>query len=277
MKPIKMLFLLILLTSTGLSGFTAGSEEGDSIEVILIEAYSPKDSPDKMVLSFFASEPVIAEVVFTNKTVSLGQEYKESYSETMDISGIPPQEDMIIFYIRVTSESGGSNLSEQFDIVSGGNTTISGGADITGCLIGSTVYAIPALYYNFKGDSSGLGFGKEFPLVSFFSGGYNYPNGYLSFEYSYTDLNDIKSRYNFGYKQIIEVPLVNYISFGFSFSTDFRGKNAVVPEASVGLFRIMNVFTLYLRGSHDVFPSDKGNNITQLSIGLFSAFFSFQQ
>lgn len=276
MKPIIFL-LLLLLVSGPVFGFSPQAAEGDSIEVILIEAYSPKDSPDKMVLTFFAGEPVKAEVIFPNKTVPLGDEYKESYSTTLDIEGVPPQEDLIVFYIRVTNESGESNLSEQFDIVAEGNTSISGGADLTGCLIGSAVYAIPAVYYNFHQDTSGLGFGKEFPLISFFSGGYNYPNGYIAFEYNYTDLHAVKSRYNFGYKQIIEIPYLNYVSFGFSYSTDFRGGNAVLPEASLGLFRIMNVFTLYVRASHYVFPANKEKNMTQLSLGLFSAFFSFQK
>lgn len=277
MKPINIFLLLFLLSAVNLSGFSFGTEEGDSIEVILIEAYSPKDSPDKMVLTFFASEPVKAEVIFSNKTVPLGEEFKESHTNSIDIKGVPPQEELIIFYIRVTGESGGSNLSEPFDIVAEGNTSISGGADLTGCLIGTAVYAIPAVYYNFHNDSLGLGLGKEFPLLSFYSGGYNYPNGYLAVEYTYSDIHDIKSRYNFGYKQIIEIPFINYVSFGFSFSTDFRGRNAVVPEVSLGLFRIMNVFTLYVRTSHYVFPANKGNNMTQLSLGLFSAFFSFQK
>lgn len=276
MKPISV-FLFLLLVSSTTFGLSFRSEEGDSIEVILIEAYSPKESPGKMVLTFFTSEPVKAEVIFSNKTVPLGTEFNESYSTTLEISDIPVTEGMIVFYIRVQGESGQINLSEQFDIVAEGNTTISGGADLTGCLIGSAVYAIPAVYYNFHRDSSGLGFGKEFPLISFFSGGYNYPNGFIAFEYTYTDVNDIKSRYNFGYKQIIEVPYINYVSLGFSFSTDFRGGNAVLPEASLGLFRIMNVFTLYVRGSHYVFPGDKDKNMTQFSLGLFSAFFSFQR
>lgn len=274
---LKLIFLSIFAFSSSFAGFASGASiEGDSVEVYLIEAFiAPKTTI--LRLTFFTSESVKSEAVFKNKVVPVSVEFNENHQIEIDISEVERQGDMISFFVRVENEEGVKNLSEQFEVLAQGNTTIEGGADLTGCIIGGMVYLIPSPGYDFFRDTSSMSFGKEFPILSFFSGGYNYPNGYLSFEYRLNATIEPKSKYMLGYKQIVETPLIEYFSFGFSYSTDFKGNNAIVPEMSVGLFRVMNVFTIYARSSYYLYPENRKSDVTQISIGLFSAFFSLQR
>lgn len=272
----KFIFSLFFVFFLSGSIFAYSESSSDSVEVYLIEAFiAPKST--KLKLTFFTSEAVKSEAVFRNKVVPVSAEYSENHQTEIDITGIEKNGDMISFFVRVENEEGTKNLSELFEVLAEGNTTIEGGADLTGCIIGGMVYLIPSPGYDFFKDTSGVSFGKEFPLVSFFSGGYNYPNGYISFDYRYSASAESKSRYMLGYKQIVELPYIEFLSFGFSYATDFKGKNSVVPEMSLGLFRVMNVFTIYTRAAYFLYPVNRNNDLTQVSLGLFSAFFSLQR
>ena len=140
--------------------------------------------------------------------------------------------------------------------------------------LGGIVFAIPSPAYLWMNNEHHWSISKEIPLFSFYSVGYNYPSGYMGVEYSYIFNSDRKNFLRVGYKQIIQVPGIKYISPGLNYFTDFNGYNGLSTELSIGLFQIQNVFTFYTRYRYNFQLQNNGTGFHEFSIGLFSNFFS---
>ena len=78
-----------------------------------------------------------------------------------------------------------------------------------------------------------------------------------------------------GYKQLYEIPYVEYLSPGVSLYTNFLGNNGIGLETSIGLFTIVDTFTLYTRYRFNIKMGDTPGNFHEISLGLYSSFFSF--
>jgi hypothetical protein len=123
---------------------------------------------------------------------------------------------------------------------------------------------------------------KEFPLVSFYGEGYNFPSSYFSFEYSYLldsgSTREINKHRNFirvGYKYIVQTDIIKYVSPGINLTTNFNSFNGISPEVSFGLFKFYETFTLYARYRYN-YPFDSSyQDFHELSIGLFTSSISF--
>ncbi|MBS3945644.1 MAG: hypothetical protein KGZ42_09125, partial [Melioribacter sp.] len=142
------------------------------------------------------------------------------------------------------------------------------------CCFGGIIFGLPSPTIVMMNDKKIFGLSKEIPIFSFYSGGYNYPIGYVGAEYSYLFNSDKKNFIRIGYKHIFQIPLIEYVSIGANYFSDFKGYNGVSPELSVGLFKIQNVFTLYSRYRYNIQPGRSGTDFHEFSIGLYSNFFS---
>jgi hypothetical protein len=142
------------------------------------------------------------------------------------------------------------------------------------CLFGGTVFLVPSPGVVFTEDQSYFSLTKEIPLIAFRSGSFTYPMGYFSVEYSHVFNAPVSNYFRVGYKHIFEVPYIEYISPGINGFTNFNGFNGVSPEVSFGLVRLFNTFTVYSRYRYNVKPGQSGSGFHEISLGLYSSFFS---
>lgn len=272
------LLLFIMLLSYGVNAQT-GDFETDSVEVILIEAYVTQDDPDHLILSFFTSEPVRSSLRFSKgEMMDVNSNFVDNHKVKLNISGVRTDTTYLEFIVLVEREDGAGNSSEVFEVELPKREIIrlaqESGA-LTGCLIGGMVYMIPGVIHYYGSGNSYFGIDKELPVISYFRGGYNYPVGYLALEYIHLPKAVTKNQVAITANGILEFKPVEYLSGGIGYTTDFRKSNSLTIDVSVGLFRILNVFTFYVENRFGYYPSSK-TGYTQQSIGLFSSFFSIQ-
>jgi hypothetical protein len=142
------------------------------------------------------------------------------------------------------------------------------------CLFGGSVFLLPAPTYVYANHNSYFSLTKEIPLISLSKKGFTYPAGYFSLEYSHIFNAPNKNYLRIGYKQIIEIPGIQYLSPGINGFTNFKGFNGISPELSAGLFKILDTFILYVRYRYNAKPGETGSEFQEISLGLYSNFFS---
>ncbi|NUN07632.1 MAG: hypothetical protein HUU54_00475 [Ignavibacteriaceae bacterium] len=251
----------------------------DSVEVILIEAYVTQDDPDHLILSFFTSEPVKSRLLFgKGEEMTVNGSFVDNHKVKLNISGVKSDTTFLEFVVLVEREDGTGNSSEVFEVELPRREIVQlaqeSGA-LTGCLIGGMVYMIPGVVHYYEAGESYFGIDKELPVISYFRGGYNYPVGYLALEYIHLPKAVTKNFVSITANGILEFKPVEYLSAGIGYTTDFRKSNSLTLDVSVGLFRVLNVFTFYVENRFGYYPSAK-SGYSQQSIGLFSSFFSIQ-
>ena len=77
-----------------------------------------------------------------------------------------------------------------------------------------------------------------------------------------------------GYKQIYQIPVLEYVSPGMDVFTNFLGYNGVSAGISVGWFKISNVFTVFTKYRYNFKPGEEKDDFHEISMGLYSDFFS---
>jgi len=279
----KNIFLLLLV----LFGFTsiyAQEETGtDSIEVSIIDQFVTPDVPQKFLLSFFTSDTCKSKVVISGKgEFVVSKDYTDNHKIELDISGLKISGSSFTFYLLLEKGNGKVQKSEKYDAEMPVEQVVEPSSNfLTTCLFGGIVFLTPSPTYVYSKNGSPkelFSLSKEIPVISFFSGGYNYPAGYFSVEYSHIFKSDSKytpkNSMRIGYKHIIEIPVLEYISPGISGFTNFNGFNGISPEVSVGLFNMYNVFTVFAKYRFNLQPDVKETQFHEVSIGLFSSFFS---
>jgi hypothetical protein len=103
----------------------------------------------------------------------------------------------------------------------------------------------------------------------------NYPSGYISLEYTYIFNAEDQNYLRLGFKKIFEIPHTEYIAPGISLYSNFNVNHGISPELSIGLFTIEDTFTFYARYRYNIKLSTQGTNFHEVTIGLYSGFFSF--
>jgi hypothetical protein len=272
---IKIIMKNILITIILLS-FPLFAQERDSIEVFLIDNYVTPETPHTFILSFFTSEPAKSKLFIDDKfEYTVSDEFIENHKFELDLTGIQLSNDTVLFFIFTEGEDGIIYKSEVYEL----NLPFEPDIEARGnffqlCLFAGTIFALPAPVYvnGFNGNYFGLT--KEIPLFSL-RGSFNYPLGYFSIEYSHIFNAPFRNFLRAGYKHIIEIPLVEYISPGINGFTNFKGFNGISPEITVGWFRIFETFTVYTRYRYNAKPGSSGNEFREISLGLYSGFFSY--
>lgn len=270
----KRFFLLVVICFC----FSFISAQDEPVEISLIESFITPEIPNTFVIAFFTGESCKSKVVLkTGEEIVINPEYSEDHKARVDLTPFEFDTNYIKYNIVVETEDGRITESETYEVEFPGEIKNKGGwlQYAWTCCAGGVIFGVPApSYINIEGESK-FGLSKEIPVISFFSKGYNYPAGYLGLEYAHIiDVN----RANFmraGYKHIFQPGTIEYISPGVNYITNFKGYNGISPEISFGLFRLYNTFTLYTRYRYTFQPIENGVDFHEVSIGLYSNFFSF--
>ncbi len=271
-----MKFLIILIIGLSLASVFAQSD-ADSIEVYLIDAYIKPEPPQIFFLSFFTSDVAKSVVVIDGRYSStVSDEFTDMHKAEIDLEDMIFSGKIVPFVIITENEYGKTFTSESFDFDLPFEPEIKGGSNfIQLCLFGGAIFLLPYPNYVIQNGHNSFSLTKEIPIISFRSSNLNYPAGFLSLEYSYIFDADAKNYLRAGYKKIYELPHLKYLSPGVSLYTNFLGNNGIGLELSAGLFTIVDTFTLYVRYRYNLKPGDSSDNFHEISLGLYSGFFSF--
>lgn len=268
----KTLLILLLI----LPSFSSLFCQTDSIEVYLIDAYSTREIPYTFKLSFYTSDLCKSKVLLENEyEFDVSTEPTDLHKINIDISNLSFKGKIVNFVIVTETESGKIYRSEKFDFDLPFEPQIKSGSDLfTLCLFGTAIFLLPYPGYVSDGYTSYFSLTKEIPVISFRSRSLNYPSGYLSLEYSYIFDAQERNYLRAGYKRIIELPQIEYVSPGITLYTNFKMNQGISPEISVGLFTIKDTFTFYGRYRYNITLHSAGKNFSEIYIGLYSGFFS---
>lgn len=257
--------------------FTILQAQDEPVEIYLIESFITPEIPHTFVLTFFTGESCKSKVVFkSGRTIEINNEFVEDHKVRIDLTDFDIDTNYIKYNIVIETEDGRTTTSETYEVEFPGEIKNKGGwlSYAVTCCIGGVVFGLPApAYVNIDGENK-FSLTKEIPVVSFFSKGYNYPAGYIGIEYSYIFKTENSNYLRAGYKRMLKPGGIEYIAPGLSYFSNFKGFNGISPEVSFGLFRIFNTFTVYTRYRYNVQPIKNTRHFHEISLGLFSNFFS---
>jgi len=270
----KIILLLVLLYVTGFSqnDFT----EEDSIEVYVIDSFIPPDNPTIFNLSFFTSQPAKSKVIFDEELeFEVSNELSEEHRIQIDLTKTDFKSKNVSYIIFVEDSSGKTNQSDKYEFELQEEIHMETESNfILLCLFAGTVFLLPHPVLVITEEENYFSLTKEIALFSF-RGSYRYPAGYIAAEYSHIFNAPHKNFLRLGYKHFFETSVIQYISPGLNGFTNFKGFNGISPELSIGWFKIWNTFTVYTRYRFNFKPGESENNFHEISLGLYSSFFSF--
>ena len=266
------LFLIFLCVTTfAQNNFT----EDDSVEVYVIDSFIPPDDPVVFNLSFFTSEPAKSKVILDDKyEFNISEQATESHKIKIDISKLEFKSKYVPFVILVEDSLGNTYLSDKFEFELQKEIRLEGDSNfLLLCLFGGIVFLLPSPVYVVTENDNYFSLTKVISLFTF-RGSFKYPSGYIAAEYSHIFNSPYKNFLRLGYKHLVETPVLEYISPGINGFTNFKGFNGISPELSIGWIKIFNTFTVYTRYRYNFKPGESGSNFHELSLGLYSGFFS---
>ncbi len=248
-----------------------------AVEIFVIDSYITPEMPHKFVLSFFTGDSSTTKLIIMDKKIfDVSKTLSENHKIELELNKLNLDSAMFKYVVVAYDRKGNKTESEVYHVELPQGLIITEEQDvgIFNVCLGGIVFAIPSLSNLWFNNENHWSISKEIPLFSFYSTGYNYPSGYLGVEYSYIFNSERKNFLRVGYKQIIQVPEIKYISPGLNYFTDFSGYNGLSAELSIGLFQIQNTFTFYTRYRYNFQLQNNGTDFHEFSIGLFSNFFS---
>jgi hypothetical protein len=242
----------------------------------LIDAYCTREVPHNFKLSFYTSDVCKSKVVLENEyEYNIADEPSDLHKAEIKIHDLAFNDNIVEFVIITETENGRTDSSEVFDFDLPYEPKLEGGSDFfTLCLFGGAIFLLPYPNYIFNDDKNYFSLTKEIPIVSFRGRSTDYPSGYLSLEYTYIFDSGAPNYLRAGYKKLFAPPHIEYVAPGVSLYTNFSSNHGIGPEISVGLFTIKDTFTFYARYRYNITLSGSGKNFHEISIGLYSAFFS---
>jgi hypothetical protein len=273
-KFIVLILFPFLLVSTGLS--QQSNSGADSVNITIVDSYVSTELPHTFLLTFFTDINCKSKLLIDNK-----YEYKVSdtlstdHSLKVDLTGLSFKTKSVPFTIIIKDSSGKEYKTGGYEFDLPGEVKIQSESNfLLLCLFGGAVFALPAPTYVSQNGETYFSLTKEIPLVSLRSADYSYPVGYFSAEYSHIFNAPDQNFFRLGYKQIFTLPMLEYVSPGVDWFTTFKGFNGASAELSLGLIKIFNTFTLYSRYRFNIQPGNNEKNFNEISIGLYSSFFS---
>ena len=273
MRKFLLLFFCLLIS---IDIFSQGNSDLDSVEVYLIDNYITPEKPPVLIVSFFTNLPVKSKIIIDDQNEYLvSKELSESHKDSIDISNLNLKSKQIHFIVQVEDSLGRKYSSEIYEIDLPKEVEMKGESNfLLLCLLGGTVFILPSPVYVNWGGKSYFSLNKEIPLVFIRSSSFSYPTGYFSLEYSYIFHAPVRNLLRIGYKHLIEVRGIEYVSPGVDGFTNLKGFNGISPELSIGWVKILDTFTIYSRFRYNFKPGEKNSEFSEISIGLYSGFFA---
>ncbi len=266
----KLLVILIL--------FSISIYAQEDLEINIIDAYVTPEEPHTFKLNFFSSFPVKTTVKIDGKyKYEVSKNFSEDHQTEIDFSKFQFREKNVPYVILSEDENGKKYTSEEFEIILPYDQFIDtkqGSDPVSTVLFGLFLYFIPSPSLAIVNHEKYFSLTKEIPLITFYGAGYNYPSGNISIEYSHIYNALDKNFLRLGYKQFFQVKGIEYISPGITAFSNFDGYNGLGGELSIGWFNVYDVFTVYTRYRYNFKPSDTSKNFQEISIGLYSHFFT---
>lgn len=272
MKKIIILFIVIVS-----SVFSQEEQENIPVDIFIIDSYITQEKPHKLILSFSTSDSCKSFVKINKlNSYQISNEYTDLHKIEIEINEKDFISNVITYQINLTTKENKNYISENYFVELPEDILLKEAKefDYTQLCIGGIVFAIPTFEYAFIDGKEYFGLSKEIPLYNFYGKGYNYPQGFISFEYSHYLKAERKNILRFGYKHLFQPKEIKYISTGISYLSNLKGYNGVSFEFSLGLFQIKNVFTFFTRYRYNLLLQKDAKDFYEFSIGLYSNFFS---
>ena len=274
----KILFILVILTVVSNYSFASNlTFESDSTEIYLLDSYIAPEKPTIFNVSFITSNPAKAKLYIDNKyEFTITDTLSEDHKAKIDLAEYGFSKKTVPFYIIAEDSAGNKSKSDVFDLDFPKQIKMQKESNflLFGIFFGIQ-FLVPTPGYAHTSNGNYFEITKEIPLLSFRSSNINYPSGYVAIEYSHIYHADNSNFLRLGYKHIFGTPFLEYISPGVDLFTNFDGYNGYSLEVSVGMFNILKTFTVYSRYRFNSQPSSSDRNFHEISIGLFSNYFSF--
>lgn len=270
----KVFIVAILVVSFSISN----NAQQNDVEVFVIDSYITQEEPYTFILSLFTSEKATCSITIEDKySFVISDTLAEDHRTEIDISNYQFDSTYVEYFISGSDSNGSKFKSDYFEVtlpsenllVTQSNTSL-----LTVCCLGGVIFGLPSPTVVFGSGESKFSLVKEIPLFSFYSGGYNYPVGYVSMEYAHIFDSEFKNFVRLGYKHIFEMKPIQFVSVGVSGFTTFQSFNGFSPEVTVGWFQISNYLTVYTRYRFNFQPSASERNFHEISLGIFSNIFS---
>ncbi len=249
-----------------------------NIEVYLIDSYITPETPHKLIVSFFTSDTCTSKIrIMDHSEFQIEEKFTDNHKIEIDLSSIEEKSSTIYYKVFVYSSDNEESQSQIYEVEMPQNLIIESDRDLgmlQVCCLGGIIFGLPSpTLVNMNGKNY-FSLTKEIPLFSFYSSGYNYPWGYLGVEYAHIFNTEEKNFIRAGYKHIIQTGIIEYISPGINYFSDFKGYNGISTEITFGLCRIQNAFTFFTRYRYNFQTKRNGADFHEVSIGLYSNFFS---
>ena len=273
-KLIILIQLSLLLISTD---FALQNKSGaDSVDITIIDSYVTPDMPHSFLLTFFTDINCKSKIIIDKRyEYNVSDTLTTNHSLKVELTKLSFKTKSVPFTIIIKNSSGKEYKTGGYDFDLPGEMKIQSESNFLFlCLFGGAVFALPSPVNVWQNSYSYFSLTKEVPLISLISPDYTYPIGYFSAEYSHVFRAPDQNFFRLGYKQIITLPFIEYFSPGVNWFTTFKGFNGVSGELSLGLVKLFNTFTLYSRYRYNIQPGNSGINFSEISLGLYSSFFS---
>lgn len=246
------------------------------IQIYLIDSYIAPEKPLKLKVSFFTSETTTSKILISDKfEYAISEKLTSQHKVKIDISNFGLKDTILTFKIIVKSSN--YVITESQTYLVDYPKIISVGKESNFLLFGmlfASIFIIPTPSYAFTEDGNHFSITKEIPLISFRSESINFPRSYFALEYTHIYNTDRSNFLRIGYKYIKEIPVVKFISPGIDIVTNFDGFNGIGIGVSLGLFNVVDTFTLYVRYRYNFQQSHSERNFSEISLGLYTNFFS---
>ncbi|MBK8945797.1 MAG: hypothetical protein IPM32_11090 [Ignavibacteriae bacterium] len=270
-KLLGKLFLTLILISSPVFA-------QNDVEIFIIDGFVTPEIPHTFKLSFYSSVPIKSKILIDDKyEFQISNEYLEDHKIEVDFSTYKFRKKNIPYKIISENESGEKFISEDFEIILPYDEFIftkSGSNPVSTILLGLLLYVLPSPNLAIIDKENYFSLTKEIPIITFYGSGYNYPSGNIGFEYTHIYKSNLRDLVRLGYQHIIPIKGIEYISPGISGFSNLKGFNGIGAEISIGFFKVYDVFTVYSKYRYNLKPNDPSKYFQEISVGLFSHFFT---
>jgi len=273
----KYIFIILFLFSNFVFAQNEKIKISD-VDIFIIDSYITPEEPYKAKITFFTSDSVTSLLKFENGLrFVVSDKPTDEHKFVISLDSLEADSTVVSYSVVISNRIGQTKESEIYDLYlpEEFELKMKNKSGLMNVCLGGIFFLMPfPVYVNTNGNSY-FSLTKEFPVVSFYGHGYNYPSGYISLEYSYIFDAENRNYLRLGYKHIFQTRIIEYISPGLNVTTNFKGFNGISPEVSFGLFDFYDAFTFYVRYRYNLKPSSNFEDFHEISIGLFTSSISF--